>query len=176
VALFAASSVSIVYEMLVFRKEKLQEISGLADLIGANCRVPLIWDRSDEAERVLSYLNTYREIQLACIYHEEKIWAHYPAEARDAVFPSVDTIGEARFAGRSLELVRPIRRTENWDEQVIGKAYLKVTLESHYARAWQYVGIMVGGGLRWPWHWPLPGSSKASLQVLFWLGLRCRGR
>src|SRR2546428_7913613 len=78
IALLAACVAIVTYEWFSFRTNLVLEISSLAEITGENCWVQVSYNHPEEAVSTLANLRIERQIQAACVYKDEKVWAKYP--------------------------------------------------------------------------------------------------
>ena len=106
VALLLISAGFVAYEVITVQQRMRHDLSAQSRMIADLAAPALSHTNVAEAERVLSALAEREHIKAAAIYRDNKLIAHYPAEARSATFPAVpepDDAGRAaRFQGASL--------------------------------------------------------------------------
>jgi len=109
-ALFLAFTSLGIYERSSFRKEIAQQVSTLADILGANTAAALTFDDAKTASEQLGALRADPDIEAACLYDANgKVFASYRRKGLTAGFemPALRTDG-AYFQPRSLLLMRGV--------------------------------------------------------------------
>src|SRR5262245_42968718 len=140
-ALLAAGAAFVAYELFTYRETMIRQLSTLADITGQNCAPALSLSADpDEAEKILAALSKDGQIVSAALYRNGKLWANYPAQLADKLFPDAPEEESSRFQNNHLHLFRPIRDPEG---KVVGIIYLKANLDVMHARIRQYVVIGV---------------------------------
>jgi len=140
-ALVVACLAFSVYEIASFRKSLRIELSTLADITGQNCLAALPpLDNPESAQEVMASLREQGQILGAAIYYEGELWARYPAEADDTVFPARPDSRPYWFEDGQLHLFRVIR---GLDDDTIAVFYVQATLDQLDHRVRQYLGIAV---------------------------------
>ncbi|MBI4659409.1 MAG: PAS domain S-box protein [Verrucomicrobia bacterium] len=140
VALLIACAAFVTYEIIVFRRSAVQDLTTLGQIMADSCAVPLSFDNEEEARRTLQTLQAKEHIAAACIRKNDgEVFASYPTNKplTDLDLPLPRPPGH-QFRGQFLDLVWPIVA----GNETIGTVYLKSNLAEMYDRFRGYVGIV----------------------------------
>jgi signal transduction histidine kinase len=111
------------YEFLTFRQATLQQLSTVGKVIAANSTAALAFDNQDDAQEILTALQTEPNITAAALYDKAgKLFAKYPANLADDLFPQ--TLEEPGYHYQHLSLIgfQPVAQgTRN-----LGTLYLRL--------------------------------------------------
>ena len=135
VAMLIAISVQSVSGLLMARKQMVEDVSALAEIIGATTRTAITFGDADEATRSLLSLSANPSIKIASLYRPDgSVLASYAAGNDNgmsragladtsswvsAAMASGDTVH--RLQGRTLDLVAPVRL----NREIIGWLHLR---------------------------------------------------
>lgn len=140
VALLLACVAFLSYELITFRNTIVQNVSILAEVIGANCRAALVFHDPQSAEETLAALAAERHIVSAEIYEEQGAppFAVYlrKGEENDEVAMRLES-GRVFFNGY-LFLSKPILL----NDKRLGTISLKSDLRAMDERLQRYAGIL----------------------------------
>ncbi|MBI3698471.1 MAG: response regulator, partial [Acidobacteria bacterium] len=140
VALLAACAAFIIYGLFSFRNSTAEDLSSLADVIGANTPAALAFSDREAAEETLAALRTQDHIVAAGIYDRDGvIFARYgrdPAAAR--LVPNRPRPPWHYFARNAVFVFRPIVL----DKERIGAVYIWSDLQQTYRRLVHYLGVV----------------------------------
>ena len=138
------------YEISTYRRRQAQEMTSLAGFIAVNSAPPLAFDDAQTAQEILNTLRGTPAVATAALYTTEpRLFASYVRSGERLTPPPQPGAEGARFAGRYLELVRPIEVKG----RRLGTLYLRADLVNVYYRLRGYASIffvvtvaIVGGG------------------------------
>ena len=126
-ALILASAALIFNDVNLIRSSKVQQLSALAEVLGANSSAALTFDDSTAAKELLSSLSLQPTIQFACVYNTKgRVFATYqgkdsPAFEPPALPPSTGhTFTEEGFLDVSQEVVS--------DGEAVGTVYIQSSM------------------------------------------------
>ncbi len=128
-----------IYERSSFRKEVAQELSTLADTLGANTAASLAFDDSKSAAEMLSALKADPHIQAACLYDSHgKIFATYRRADLPSTFsmPALLADGDY-FQPSSLTLFRAV----SLEQEKAGSIAIVSDLSAFRSKMIQYLKI-----------------------------------
>lgn len=139
VALLFASVALIINDAGLIRSSKLEQLSALAKVIGANSTAALTFDDAAAAREILSSLSIHGTVQFACLYDAKgRVFATYgQVKSGGAVPPAGKTGYEFTSAGH-LNLTQEI--ISNGDK--LGTLYLRASLEDLSARLRRSVALV----------------------------------
>ena len=129
-----------IYERSSFRKEVAQELSTLADTLGANTAASLAFDDSKSAAEMLSALKADPHIQAACLYDSHgKIFATYRRADLPSTFsmPALLADGDY-FQPSSLTLFRAV----SLEQEKAGSIAIVSDLSAFRSKMIQYLKIV----------------------------------
>ncbi|MBI2950413.1 MAG: PAS domain S-box protein [Verrucomicrobia bacterium] len=138
VALAIACAGFVAYEVVVFRRSMVLDLTTLAQIMADSCAVPLSFENEEEADRALKTLQAKEHIVFASILRSDgREFAKYPAQAPAPSPPSA--LPEThRFRDQYLEVLWPIVA----GGETIGSVYLRSDLEELHERLRRYAGIV----------------------------------
>lgn len=111
------------YEFLTFRQATIQQLSTVGGVIAANSTAALAFENQDDAQEILSALQTEQHIAAAALYDARgKLFAKYPADLADGSFPTAP--GEPGYHYQHLSLVGFQRVVQ--DGRNLGTLYLRL--------------------------------------------------
>jgi signal transduction histidine kinase/CheY-like chemotaxis protein len=143
VALIVACGVFFTYDLVKFRRLLVQDLTTMAEIVGANSRVSLIFRDPQFVERLLAGLDAKPTILEALVLTPDgEVFAPY----RRADLPATATTrridvppGDHRFSANDLTLVRDIVQ----EDERIGMVYLRSDLSELYTHLRTYAVILV---------------------------------
>src|SRR5450755_4349406 len=140
-ALLLACVAFIGYDSYNFRITKVQDVSTLAEIVGANSTGALTYQDSNSARDVLSGLRMKKQISEACIYDRQgQIFATYQRDSKASEFsPPPVQESESLFQDRHLILFRNI----TLDGDRIGTVYVRYDLAELRERQKRYGAMLV---------------------------------
>jgi signal transduction histidine kinase/ActR/RegA family two-component response regulator len=149
VVLLLTCTAFLAYEFLTFRQAAVRQLSTLGEIVAANSTGVLAFDNEADATEILSALQADRHIVAACLYDQQgKLFARYPAAAREEAFPVSPGVDGYHFEASHLVGFAPVAQVKG---QRLGTLYLKSDLVALYDRLRLYGGIallvMVGSSL-----------------------------
>jgi two-component system, sensor histidine kinase and response regulator len=140
-AVLVACTVFAVYDITSFRLSTTNDLTTLAEIVGANSSAALTFGDEEAAHEVLSSLTARPHIVEACILTVDgRVFARYSRPGSNPDFPPPGHLpeGVSRVSGHML-ILRLIRL----DGAPIGAIYMKYDLGLLYARAARFVGIIL---------------------------------
>lgn len=143
IALLLACGFFVANDVRQSQAAMADQISVLADVLGANSAAALSFGDAEAARQVLSSLSLEPNVVAACIYDaEDRVFAGYAAPGVEVVFPAAHG-GDAKpdFAGGDLQVFRPIVQSG----ESLGHVYLRTSLSGLHAqfRSNVYTAIIV---------------------------------
>jgi methyl-accepting chemotaxis protein len=139
VVMLLSSIAFVVNDVSMIKSSMQDQVSVLADVLGANSTAALSLNPSD-AQEVLTSLRLQPDVVLACTYDKEgKIVATYKAAAWEGAPPSAPGPNGSEFtADGYLDVYQPIIM----DKETLGTIYLRASMERLNAQLRRYVIIM----------------------------------
>ncbi|MBA4136479.1 MAG: hypothetical protein C0518_04095 [Opitutus sp.] len=135
------SAAFFVYEFLNFRRTTVQQLTTLADVIGANSTAALAFESREDATEVLDALRADQKLRRAALFDSEgRLFARYPAGSAARELPGSPPIDGYRFTRDQLVFVQAVQR----GEKRLGTIYLEADLRFFYARLLVQAGLVVG--------------------------------
>jgi two-component system, NtrC family, sensor kinase len=126
-ALILASAALIYNNVTLIRASKVQQLSALADVLGASSSAALTFDDPTAAKEVLSSLKLQPTIRFACIYnHKGRVFARYDSESGPQILPPPPQPTGFEFSENGfLDVSQEITR----DKEHIGTVYLHSSMD-----------------------------------------------
>src|ERR1700694_4083722 len=139
-SLMLACAAIAIYETVLVRESKLQELSLMADLIGSNSSVALSFKDAEAANETLDTLKTIPDVVAGRIYGKDGApFATYVRKGtRSGTIPDVGRAEGSSFSGGSLYLNRRIYA----NGKQIGSVYLELELSELNRRIGRYAIIL----------------------------------
>ena len=140
VALFIAGAAFVAYDLMIFRREMVENASSLAEVVGNNCTGSLDFNDPKSAAESLAALRGEASVIFACIYDREgRPFATYARNhSRASAAPPVKATSH-EFTREQLQLFRNI----TVHGEVIGTIYIASSLDEFTERITAYAGIVV---------------------------------
>jgi signal transduction histidine kinase/ActR/RegA family two-component response regulator/HAMP domain-containing protein len=139
VVLFIACGAFISYELLTFRKTTTQNLEIVGKLMASGSTAALAFDNQPDATDVLASLRAEPHIVVAAVYDAGgKLFAKYPPDAADTVFPSQVRHDGYRFEDDYLIGYEEVAEIPG---RRLGTLYLKADLTAFYRQLKLYVLI-----------------------------------
>ena len=140
VALVLACVAFLVYDILTFRQQMVEDLSSQADIIGSNSTAALTFDDPESATEVLAALAIKKTIICACIINTEgDVFAEYHRKDGKPHSAHPDNMDFShQFINGGLDIVRQIVL----DNENIGKVYLRSDLDELRSRLKSYTIIL----------------------------------
>jgi len=156
VALVLAAAGLVTYELGTFKKELVDDVASIADIIGYNAVAALSFNDTASAAETLKALDAKPHIVAACIYDRSgRVFATYPHAQPAADFSPPPAGPTEHFGSDQLDLFRPILVAgEN-----TGTIYLRADLEGIRAQLGRFALI-------------LGGVMLVSMLVAYWIAAR----
>jgi len=141
VALLLACAAFVIYEMVEFRKDMVQDLIVKAEVVGSQSTAALTFKDQKAAAEILNKLAAERHVVAACIYSlDRKVFAKYQRAGVEKGFsPPEQEYDNYGFKDGYLELFRQIVM----NGRVIGTVYLKSDLVELDNRLNQYANIVI---------------------------------
>ncbi len=137
-ALVIAGLAIVVYDTITYKQQKLTELNGQAEVLGAISSAALTFDDPKAAQEYLSTMKVRPGVLSAVLYDANgRVFAAYQRPGASAMAPAVEGEGY-RFEGDELRLFR--RVTDGKD--TLGTVFLRTDLKLR-ARKLRYVGIVL---------------------------------
>lgn len=139
VALLLACAAFVIYDLAIFRREMVERMSSLAEVVGNNSTGALDFNDPKSAQESLAALRGEPTVASACIYDKEGLpFATYTrADSLVMTAPPVQTSSH-EFADEHLLLFRTIKQ----GDETIGTIYIASSLDEFTERVTGYVGIV----------------------------------
>jgi len=136
VSLLLACAVLIGYDLVVYRRAMVRDVSTLADMVADNTTAALTFHDQQAAKDVLRSLRTQPHITAACLYGPDgEVFAIYVRDGKDSAFsPPHPRPGGSFFQNRRLLQFRPVRLGQD----TIGMVYLESDFSEMTARLQTY--------------------------------------
>ena len=147
-ALLLASVALVINDASLIRSSKVQQLSALAKVLGANSTAALVFDDPAAARETLSSLGAQPTVQFACLYNAKgRLFAIYAgAGGGDFVPPPPGGDGYEFVAGNYLDVTQEIFR----DGNTVGTVYLHASmadLSAQVCRSIVIVALVMLGSL-----------------------------
>jgi signal transduction histidine kinase len=127
IVLFVTCTSFTTYEMITLRRNLAQGYLTRAKLIAANAGAALAFQNEDDATDILGALDNDNRIINACFYDShDRVFAVFPANQPESVFPRSPLKSGYRYLPASLEVFCPVMQ----DTRTLGTIYLSVNLSS----------------------------------------------
>ena len=138
-ALCLAGAAFVGYDLIMYRRTLIREITVLADVLGNNSTAALSFNARDTAEEMLNALRTQPHIVTACLYDKNgRVFATYARPHAAANIPAQAEDRGYRFAANRLTVFRPI-----WlGNKPVGTIYLESDLTELTERLHLYVIVV----------------------------------
>lgn len=139
-ALLLASTVLVMNDASLIRSSKVQQLSALAKVLGANSTAALTFDDPAAATELLSSLSLQPTVRYACLYNAKgQVFAAYSGGKSLKFSPPPPGLDGYEFAeGNFLDVTQKIIR----ENETIGTIYLHASMEDLYDQLLSYVGIV----------------------------------
>jgi C4-dicarboxylate-specific signal transduction histidine kinase len=139
-ALLLASAVLVFNDARLIGSSKVQQLSALAKVLGANSTAALTFDDPAAARELLSSLNLQPTVQFACLYNAKgQVFAAYQREKQvDFTPPPPRADGHEFAAGNYLDVTQKITH----DGEAVGTIYLHASMEDLNDQLLRYAGIV----------------------------------
>jgi len=139
VALLVALVAMIAYDLHVYHRSWLSDVSSQAELLARASGPALAFDDAHAAEENLALLRFRQKVRAAAIYDAKgELFARYPGNSARSEFPAVAEADTTRVENPNLVVFRRI--VEHGEP--LGTIYLRADYEL-YERIGDYVGILV---------------------------------
>ena len=141
VALLLACAAFVTYDAVTFRRQLVEDVAVLADVIGNNCAAAIDFNDPKTAADTLAALRVNNHVVFACVYSlDGQVFAVYQRDRRAALVPPAMSVTGQIFTSDELHLFRPIKQRG----ELTGMIFVASDLKDLSARLMRYLGI-VGG-------------------------------
>jgi PAS domain S-box-containing protein len=138
VTLFLTAGAYILYEYFTNKKAEKSKVATMALVIASNSSAALAFQSQDDAIETLNALRADRNVIAACLYDPNNaIFAKYPADASDDIFPSKPSKTGYFFERDYIVGFQPVQQ----DKLFLGTLYIQSSLKSVYAQIWFNSGV-----------------------------------
>ncbi len=136
VSLLLACAVLVGYDLVMYRRAMVKDVSTLADMVADNSTAALTFHDEQAAKDVLRSLRTQPHITAACLYTAEgKVFAIYIRDGKESAFsPPRPRPAVSFFENRRLLQFRPI----HLGKDTIGTVYVESDFSEMTARLQTY--------------------------------------
>ena len=139
--LFLTCAAFLTYEIITLRQGMVQGYTTRAQIIAANSTASLAFQDQADAAGVLAALQTDPRVTAACLYDSQgKIFAKYPADAADGIFPLKP--GESGYRDGHLEIFCPVVQGDRTLGSVYVQSDLSALTDRYRAYAWLVAAII----------------------------------
>ncbi|HEX3353150.1 MAG TPA: response regulator [Terriglobales bacterium] len=123
VSLLLACAVLVAYDLVMYRRAMVRDVSTLADMVAQNSTAALTFHDERAAKDVLQSLRTQSQITAACLYTlQGDVFATYVRDGKDAAFsPPRPRPGGSFFENSRLLQFRPV----GLGKEMIGTVYVE---------------------------------------------------
>ncbi|MCI0415819.1 PAS domain S-box protein [bacterium] len=136
VALLLTTAAFVTYELIMFRRTVVRDLSAIASIIGANSTAAVAFHDQKSASEILEALHAEEHVTRACIYDKNgRVFAVYPSKT-GSKFPVPEETGH-RFLNNRLVLFRTILL----DNEKLGTVFIESNLQEMYSRINRYALI-----------------------------------
>lgn len=141
IALLLACVAFVTYEVVLFRRTMVRDLSTVAGILGINSTAALTFNDQRSAEETLTALRAEPHILSAGLYTRDgRVFARYlRADVKGDVFPPTPQEDGYRFGKTDLVVFRGIIL----DNETVGTVYIQSDLKEVYSRLMRYVTIVV---------------------------------
>lgn len=125
------SATFFVYDFLNFRRSTIEQITTLADVVGANSTAALAFESADDAREILDALRADPQLRAAGLYNAEgRLFARFPSTLPPTALPDRPPPDGHRFDANHLAFTRPVFR----GDKRLGTLHLESDLSAFYRR------------------------------------------
>jgi PAS domain S-box-containing protein len=140
VVLVVTCAAFIAHEVVTFRGGMVRGLTMRAQIVSANATGALAFENRADAEEILSAFKTDPHLVAACLYDREgRVFARYPANAPDSLFPHSPVTGPARFNNDGVMVALPVHQGDLW----LGTVWLKSDLSALTERYRLYATLVL---------------------------------
>ncbi len=139
-ALLLACLAIIIYDAIAFRREIVESVSSLAEVVGNNTTAAIDFDDASAAEQTLAALRGEPNIIYACLrLVDGRVFAHYGRD-ESLTPPALPVVRSEHheFTANHLYLARPVVQ----GAEAIGMIELVANLDGFRERLWRYAAIV----------------------------------
>jgi methyl-accepting chemotaxis protein len=150
IALLLSSTGFILSEFFFFRKTIIKDLTGLADVVGSNCKAALAFDDRKSAGETLAALENRPTVTSGCIYRKDGSefakFLNEKAGGKPVDRPGKKLINTlmsgqsfSEFSLNFLDVYRPVIL----DHETVGIVHIRSNLQEMYSRLGWYAGIII---------------------------------
>ncbi|MCI0534648.1 MAG: ATP-binding protein [Verrucomicrobiales bacterium] len=138
VVLFITGTALVIYEVISFKAQLVQNLSTLAAVIADNIAAPLAFNSEETAGEILTALQAEPDIVAAAVFDGDgKVFSKYPLSLQTNLLPARLEAAGHRFTADALVVFEPVLK----ERKSIGTLYLRASLRGLYGRLWRYGSI-----------------------------------
>jgi two-component system sensor histidine kinase/response regulator len=136
VSLLLACAVLVGYDLVMYRRAMVRDVSTLADMVADNSAAALTFHDQQAGKDVLRSLRTQPHITAACLYTPDgEVFAIYARDGKDSTFsPPRPRLSGSFFENNRLLQFRPVRL----GKETIGTVYVESDFSEMTARLQTY--------------------------------------
>jgi two-component system NtrC family sensor kinase len=139
-AMTLACSGFVINDVRLMRQDMTQQLTALAEVLGANTTAALTFDDSETATQLLNSLKMQQVVTRAMLYNVQgELFASYSAVPREGDAPKMPEFTGHEFSDQLLHVVQPV--TENGER--MGTIYLQGDLDVIYAQMSNYAKVVL---------------------------------
>jgi two-component system NtrC family sensor kinase len=139
-AMTLACSGFVINDVRLMRQDMTQQLTALAEVLGANTTAALTFDDSETATQLLNSLKMQQVVTRALLYNVQgELFASYSAVPREGDAPKMPEFTGHEFSDQLLHVVQPV--TENGER--MGTIYLQGDLDVIYAQMSNYAKVVL---------------------------------
>jgi len=137
--LLAMTVVIVIYQERTYRAQKLQEVVAQSNVLAASVTAALVFNDSKAAQEYVSALRAYPSLEVAAVYDDAGHLVASIVRPNGGALPTGITTRAPYFAEDHIVVSKSVRQ----NGQVVGKVYLRVTVDSMTQRVVRYSGILM---------------------------------
>jgi two-component system NtrC family sensor kinase len=139
-AMTLACSGFVINDVRLMRQDMTQQLTALAEVLGANTTAALTFDDSETANQLLNSLKMQQVVTRALLYNAQgELFASYSAVSSEGDAPKMPEFTGYEFSDQLLHVVQPV--IEN-DERM-GTIYLQGDLDVIYSQMYNYAKVVL---------------------------------
>jgi two-component system NtrC family sensor kinase len=136
--LLLACAAFTAYDVMTFRRELIERVSVLANVVGNNCSAAIDFNDPKNAEEILGALRAGGNIVSGCVYASDgHIFAIYQRDDTSPLLPQAPRKDSTEFTSDQLQLFHVIEQKK----QAVGTIYLASDLKDLSRRLTRYLSI-----------------------------------
>jgi C4-dicarboxylate-specific signal transduction histidine kinase len=139
VALSLSTGAFVVNDVRMLRASKVQQLSALAKVLGANSTAALTFDDNSAAQEVLASLTMQPTVKDGCLFDAKgRVFATYPSAYHPGAFPAAPPPEGHCFTGDHLEVSQEILR----ENARVGTVYIRASMDDLWAQVLRCAAIV----------------------------------